>query len=449
MQVAGQAQVGYTFDNANRLTQIAQGTSTVGLTYDNANRHSTLTLPNGIVATYSYDNDSHLTGISYALNSNPVGVLNYGYDAIGMQTSISGSMARMGLPQPMPSAAYDGGNELLAWNESAFSYDSNGNMLSDGVHNYAWDARNHLSTIDSGSTGSFVYDPAGRRATKVISGTQTNFLYDVANPVQELSGSTPTANLLTGGLDEYFMRTDTNGTWNFLTDALDSTAALSDPTGAIQTQYTFDPFGNTAQSGTSTTNSFAYTGRESDGTGLYFYRARYYSPQLGRFISEDPVGFGGGINVYGYVGDSPTNAIDPTGLAPVNPQDMASLEGLFPGFTPLSNTGIVVPVPCDEVRKILEQNNFYSSDNWPNKNLFLFWDPIAHSGGWEFRKKDGMHLRMKYPDKPCDKTCTLDQAHNDDYNPMFDPGGHFLYELLPDLGSQVTPSSGNGYPVPH
>src|SRR5579864_1924051 len=231
MQVAGQTQVGYTFDNANRLTQIAQGTSTVGFTYDNANRRSTLTLPNGIVATYSYDNDSHLAGISYTLNSNSVGVLNYGYDALGMRNSVSGSMARTGLPQPVPSASYDGGNELFAWNETALSYDANGNMLSDGTHNYAYDARNHLSTIDSGSTGSFVYDPAGRRATKVISGTSTGFLYDLANPVQELSGTTPTANLLTGGLDEYLTRTDATGTADFLSDALGSTTALADPTG--------------------------------------------------------------------------------------------------------------------------------------------------------------------------------------------------------------------------
>src|SRR5260221_2034736 len=162
-----------------------------------------------------------------------------------MKNSVSGSFARTGLPQPVPSASYDGANELLAWNESAPSYDSNGNMLSDGVHNYAWDARNHLSTIDSGSTGSFVYDPAGRRTTKVISGAGTNFLYDLANPVQELSGTTPTANLLTGGLDEYFTRTDSNGMANFLTDTLGSTAALTNSTGAVQTQYTFDPFGST------------------------------------------------------------------------------------------------------------------------------------------------------------------------------------------------------------
>src|SRR5206468_3494761 len=141
MQVAGQPQVGYTFDNANRLTQIAQGASTVGFSYDNGNRRSTLTLPNGIVATYSYDNDSNLAGISYSLNSNSVGVLNYGYDTLGMRNSVSGSFARTGLPQPIPAASYDVGNELLAWNESALSYDANGNMLSDGVHNYAWNAR--------------------------------------------------------------------------------------------------------------------------------------------------------------------------------------------------------------------------------------------------------------------------------------------------------------------
>src|SRR5260221_1143414 len=165
-----------------------------------------------------------------------------------MRNSVSGSFARTGLPQPIPSASYDGENELLTWNESALSYDANGNMLSDGTHNYAWDARNHLSTIDSGSTGSFVYDPSGRRATKVISGTGTNFLYDLANPVQELSGTTPTANLLTGGLDEDFTRTDSNGVRNFSTDALGSTATLTDATGTIQTQYSFDPFGSTTQS---------------------------------------------------------------------------------------------------------------------------------------------------------------------------------------------------------
>jgi RHS repeat-associated protein len=314
MQVTGQPPISYGFDSANRLTQIAQGSSTIGFTYDNTDRRSTLTLPNGIVASYSYDTDSHLTGISYSVNSNSVGSISYGYDALGMRISASGSLARTDIPQPMPSASYDAANELVAWNEYALSYDPDGNMLSDGVHSYGWDARNHLSTIDSGSTGSFVYDPSGRRATKTIFGVATSLLYDLSNPVQELNGTTPVANIVAGTIDEYFTRTDINGTASFLTDALGSTLALADSTGTLQTLYKYDPYGNTTQSGTATTNSYDYTGREMDGTGLQFYRARYYNPQIGRFISEDPMGFRGGINKYAYVGDSPLDFIDPFGL---------------------------------------------------------------------------------------------------------------------------------------
>jgi RHS repeat-associated protein len=143
-------------------------------------------------------------------------------------------------------------------------------------------------------------------------------VYDLANPVQELSGTTPTANLLTGGLDEYFTRTDTNGTANFLTDALGSTESLADTTGTIQTQYAFEPFGNVTQSGASSANSFTYTGRENDGIALYYYRTRYYSPQLSRFISEDRIRFlSKDTNLYRYTWDSPANFTDPTGTAGV------------------------------------------------------------------------------------------------------------------------------------
>jgi uncharacterized protein RhaS with RHS repeats len=89
-------------------------------------------------------------------------------------------------------------------------------------------------------------------------------------------GGTNTANSLTGGLDEVFQRTDSAGARNFLSDALGSTLALTDSSGAIQTQYSFEPFGNAAQTGSSSTNTFNYTGRQLDATGLYFNRARYY-----------------------------------------------------------------------------------------------------------------------------------------------------------------------------
>src|SRR5207247_4321980 len=207
---------------------------------------------------------------------------------------------------------------LTQWGTAALNYDLNGNLTGDGVNNYTWDARNQLASIAAtggGTIATFQYDAFGRRTSKTVVGTTTGFLYDRVNAVQELSGSTPTANLLTGGVDQFFSRTDSTGTFTPLTDALGSTVALTDSTGAIQTQYTYEPFGNTTASGPASTNAFQYTGRENDGTGVYFYRARYYSPIYQRFISEDPLGFGGGdANFYIYAGDSPANFGDPLGL---------------------------------------------------------------------------------------------------------------------------------------
>jgi RHS repeat-associated protein len=314
MTVAGQAAVNYSFDNANRLTQIAQGTSTVRLGYDAASRRNSLTLPNGVVVNYGYDTASDLTGINYQLGLNTLGNLAYAYDLVGRRVQAGGSFARTGLPQPVTTTAYNAANRLTQWGTATPTYDLNGNTLSDGTNTYVWNARNQLASMNtSGET--FQYDPFGRRTAKAIVSTSTSYLYDGANPVQELSGTTPTANLLTGGIDEYFSRTDSAGARNFLTDALRSTLALTDSTGTIQTQYTFEPFGNTTASGASSTSSYQYTGRENDGTGVYYYRARYYSPSLQRFISEDPIGLNGGdVNFYAYVGDSPTNFRDARGL---------------------------------------------------------------------------------------------------------------------------------------
>jgi RHS repeat-associated protein len=147
---------------------------------------------------------------------------------------------------------------------------------------------------------------------------------DGVNPVQETSGATVLANILTGlGIDELFTRTDVPAatTSHLLPDALGSALALADSAGAVQTEYTYEPFGKTTVTGASNTNPFQYTGRENDGTGLYYYRARYYHPGLQRFISEDPIEFvGGGINLYAYVANNPVIFSDPNGLeAPMFP----------------------------------------------------------------------------------------------------------------------------------
>ena len=136
--------------------------------------------------------------------------------------------------------------------------------------------------------------------------------------MQELAGGGPSANILTGEVDEHFLRSDINGIWNFLTDALGSTAALADSNGAIQTQYTYEPFGNTSLTGVLDSNSSQYTGREDDGTGLYFYRGRYYYPALQRFASEDRIGLAGGnANLYAYVSNDPISLRDPNGNCPI------------------------------------------------------------------------------------------------------------------------------------
>jgi RHS repeat-associated protein len=114
--------------------------------------------------------------------------------------------------------------------------------------------------------------------------------------------------------DEYFSRTDAAGTRSFLTEGLGSTVAMADASGTVQTSYTYEPFGRASTSGAADANPLQFTGRENDGTGLQYNRARYYSPTLQRFISQDPLGFGGGdVNTHAYAGDSPTNATDPSG----------------------------------------------------------------------------------------------------------------------------------------
>jgi len=314
MTVAGQPSVSYTYDDANRPIQITQGSAAVAFSYDAGGRRTSLTLPNGITTVYNYNASSQLTGISYQLGATTLGDLNYTYDNAGRRTSVGGSYARTNVPTPLASGTHNANNQLTQRGSTSFTYDANGNLTNDGSKTYTWNARNRLGSISGGVTASFQYDPIGQRVTKSVSGATGSYLYDGANLVQELSGTTPTANLLNGGLDEVFTRTDAAGVRNFLTDVLGSTVALADGTGSIQTQYTYEAFGESTSTGSASTNLHQYTGRENDGTGLYFYRGRYYSPTLQRFVSEDPIGMDGGFNLYAYVGNDPNNFDDPFGL---------------------------------------------------------------------------------------------------------------------------------------
>ncbi|MBA8890008.1 RHS repeat-associated protein, partial [Dokdonella fugitiva] len=114
-----------------------------------------------------------------------------------------------------------------------------------------------------------------------------------------------------------YARDDAGGRRYFLTDHLGSTTALSDSGGNVTVRYSYSPYGDTSMTvlqGAAPTNSYQYTGRENDGAGLYYYRARYYSPGMGRFTQADPLGFIDGPDVYAYVGGRPLQSSDPMGL---------------------------------------------------------------------------------------------------------------------------------------
>jgi len=342
MTVQGQAAVSYGYDTASRLTSIAQDTANVAFAYDAASRRTRLTLPNGITADYTYDAASQLTGITYRQGTTLVGDLVYAYDARGQRTTVSGSLARAALPAALTSATYDAANRLTNWDGTTLTYDANGNVTNDGVRSYTWDARNRLTNLSGPVAASFQYDAFGRRVAKTISGSTTNYLYDGPNPVREQNG-TATANLLTGlNIDEFFRRSDAQGPRDFVTDALGSILALADSSGVIRTSYTYEAFGITSATGDVNTNPFQYTGRENDGTGLYYYRARYYAPGFGRFVSEDPIGLGGGANSYKYAGNDPLTYVDPSGEVPlllIIPAIGGAINGAISGAEEYSCSG--------------------------------------------------------------------------------------------------------------
>ncbi len=224
----------------------------------------------------------------------------------------------------VPSLTYNSSNELISTSRSSYTYDYNGNLISksgsNGATSYAWDYENRLASVTlpgSGGTVSFKYDPFGRRIQKSGPAGTTNSLYDGANIVADLdvSGAVLARYTQGSGIDEPLASVTGLGAAFFEADGLGSVTSLSGASGATD-GYTYKPFGITTADG-SNPNRFRFTGREWDQeTGLYYYRARYHDPSVGRFISEDPTWFHGGINFYAYVGNNPTHFIDPTGLAP-------------------------------------------------------------------------------------------------------------------------------------
>jgi RHS repeat-associated protein len=345
----------YTYDAVNRLTKITDsGNSAVTHVYDAASRLTSRTLPNGIATTYTYDGLDRLTRLkdakgnsgitdnqySYSSannitqNTDQSGTHAYGYDVINRLISATypgtpnESYAYDGVgnrttSHKSPAYGYQPFNRLVSTNNATYLYNNNGNMISKtdpaGTTLFTWDFENRLTQVVTPSSGSVIYkyDALGRRIQRgPSSGVSTNFIYDGQDVVKDINSDGTVIEYLNGpGIDNKIRQKGSSSTttYYFSQDHLGSTIALTGTTGKLVERITYDGYGNSVGS---TRTRYGYTGRERDGlSGLLYYRARFYDPLLGRFISEDPVGFnGGGMNVYAYVGGNPILYGDPSGL---------------------------------------------------------------------------------------------------------------------------------------
>ena len=232
--------------------------------------------------------------------------------AIGNRLSSSG----------VPIYNYNSSNELTSNSNGGYTYDSNGNTLTDATgRSFTWNFENRLTQAvvpgTNGGTTTFKYDPFGRRIQKSGPRGTTNYLYDGQDLLEEVDSSGNVMARYTDGrgIDQplSMLRGSTNA--YYLSDGIRSITSLSNSAGALANTYTYDSFGKLTASTGTLTNPFQFTGRDFDQeTGTYYYRHRYYDPQTGRFMSEDPVTFLGGNNFYAYVLNDPTDLVDPTGL---------------------------------------------------------------------------------------------------------------------------------------
>jgi RHS repeat-associated protein len=354
----------YAYDKASRLSSITQtgvnGTQATTYTWDAASRLSQKLLPNGIKQEFAYDEANRLLSITYKKTDNTlIEQVAYTYDANGQRLSRGTGTATP--KDTLFSAAYDEANRMTAItlnpgtaNAKSYNlgYDGQGNLVTkqnavtpSEVTTYVWDARNRLLSISmrEGSVtnvASFKYDALGRRIERTVSQgattQRTQFVYDGIQAIGELIDGRLAATILTGlNIDEVIARTvnvttataqTPLATKTYLTDALGSVLAMTNPAQNPELFYAYSGYGETTLLGVDANvpaNSNQYTARENDGLvggtnggPLYYYRARYYDPVLKRFISEDVVGMLAGPNFYGYVGGSPSNLTDASGNCP-------------------------------------------------------------------------------------------------------------------------------------
>jgi RHS repeat-associated protein len=293
--------------------------------YDQLSRPTTVDYGNSTQTTYNYDATRYLLS---SLAQNLAGTANdaswsFSYNEAGQiaqRTLNNDAYAWTGSYNVSKSYAANGLNQYATAGNIALSHDRRGNVTGGGGFAFVYDSDNRLTSSSGPGASNLTYDAIGRLARIISNGQTTEFLYDGDRLIGEYDGTGALVRRTIPGpsVDEPLGVYDGPGTASrqrLYRDWQGSIVALTDDTGNATKTMGYGGYG---EASLGMGGRFGYTGqmRMSEMGDLYYYKARFYSPRLGRFLQTDPIGYDGGLNLYAYVGNDPVNLTDPMGLDP-------------------------------------------------------------------------------------------------------------------------------------